>query len=176
MRELFNKTLRISIIYYLCVRTRFFLVVCSTFNPYFPVIQPISRLTYSRRNSALASVVHYSSIPRISRRMARHSVSLSIWSPCYNLLWNAYEEQCILIKNYRISFDLVSHDLSHLIPIFAKNISPMDSRPKKNIRDYFRSNPLFLTPAYQSGYKWGVCGTDGSSAAKSLIIDIKKSI
>ena len=52
----------------------------------------------------------------------------------------------------------------------------MDSRPKKNIRDYFRSNPLFLTPAYQSGYKWGVCGTDGSSAAKSLIIDIKKSI
>lgn len=50
----------------------------------------------------------------------------------------------------------------------------MDSKPKKNIRDYFLSNPRFLIPAYQRGYKWGVCGTDGSSAAKSLIIDIKK--
>ena len=50
----------------------------------------------------------------------------------------------------------------------------MDSKPKKNIRDYFRSNPRFLIPAYQRGYKWGVCGTDGSSAAKSLVIDIKK--
>lgn len=50
----------------------------------------------------------------------------------------------------------------------------MDSKPKKNIRDYFLSNPRFLIPAYQRGYKWGVCGTDGSSAAKSLILDIKK--
>lgn len=50
----------------------------------------------------------------------------------------------------------------------------MDSKPKKNIRDYFLSNPRFLIPAYQRGYKWGVCGTDGSSAAKSLISDIKK--
>ena len=50
----------------------------------------------------------------------------------------------------------------------------MESKPKKNIRDYFLSNPRFLIPAYQRGYKWGVCGTDGSSAAKSLILDIKK--
>ena len=50
----------------------------------------------------------------------------------------------------------------------------MDSKPKKNIRDYFLSNPRFLIPAYQRGYKWGVCGSDGSSAAKSLISDIKK--
>ena len=50
----------------------------------------------------------------------------------------------------------------------------MESKPKKNIRDYFRSNPRFLIPAYQRGYKWGVCGTDGSSAAKSLVTDIKK--
>lgn len=76
----------------------------------------------------------------------------------------------------QISFCLVSHDLRHLIPIFAKIISQMDSKPKKNIRDYFRSNPRFLIPAYQRGYKWGICGTDGSSAAKSLVIDIKKSI
>ena len=48
----------------------------------------------------------------------------------------------------------------------------MDSKPKKNIRDYFLSNPRFLIPAYQRGYKWGVCGIDGSSAAKNLIIDI----
>ncbi len=52
----------------------------------------------------------------------------------------------------------------------------MDSKPKKNIRDYFRSNPRFLIPAYQRDINGGVCGTDGSSAAKSLVIDIKKSI
>lgn len=50
----------------------------------------------------------------------------------------------------------------------------MDSKPKKNIRDYFLSNPRFLIPAYQRGYKWGVCGSDGSSAAKNLILGIRK--
>ncbi len=50
----------------------------------------------------------------------------------------------------------------------------MNSKPKKNIRHYFLDNPRFLIPAYQRGYKWGVCGNDGSSAAKNLVIDIKK--
>ncbi len=50
----------------------------------------------------------------------------------------------------------------------------MDSNPKKNIKHYFLDNPRFLIPAYQRGYKWGVCGTDGSSADKNLIIDITK--
>lgn len=49
----------------------------------------------------------------------------------------------------------------------------MDSKTKKNIREYFLCNRHFLIPAYQRGYKWGVCGTDGSSAAKSLVSDIK---
>lgn len=47
----------------------------------------------------------------------------------------------------------------------------MDSKPKKNIRDYFLSNAHFLIPAYQRGYKWGV-STNGMSDAQTLIVDI----
>lgn len=46
-------------------------------------------------------------------------------------------------------------------------------KTKLSIREYFSFDKTFIIPSYQRGYKWGVVGKDGRTAAQILVRDIK---
>lgn len=48
----------------------------------------------------------------------------------------------------------------------------VEAKPKKNIREYLRSNLYFHIPAYQRGYKWGVASDTKESDAKIFVTDL----
>ena len=49
-------------------------------------------------------------------------------------------------------------------------------KTKLSIREYFSLDKKFIIPSYQRGYKWGVAGKDGKTAAQILVRDIKSAM
>lgn len=49
-------------------------------------------------------------------------------------------------------------------------------KTKLSIREYFSLDKKFIIPSYQRGYKWGVPGKDGKTAAQILVRDIKSAM
>lgn len=49
-------------------------------------------------------------------------------------------------------------------------------KTKLSIREYFSLDKKFIIPSYQRGYKWGIAGKDGKTAAQILVRDIKSAM
>ena len=49
-------------------------------------------------------------------------------------------------------------------------------KTKLSIREYYSLDKKFIIPSYQRGYKWGIAGKDGKTAAQILVRDIKSAM
>ena len=49
-------------------------------------------------------------------------------------------------------------------------------KTKLSIREYFSLDKKFIIPSYQRGYKWGIAGKNGKTAAQILVRDIKSAM